>query len=405
MPKLNRRLGLPLLVLYGLGTTIGAGVYALMGEVAGRAGMHAPLAFLFASALAALSALSFAELSSRHPKSAGEAEYVRQAFDAPRLAKWVGLLVVLAGSVSAATVANGFAGYLSELVVVPKFISITGMITILTLVAIAGIGESMIVAGMITLIEIGALLLIIVLGSPALADLDSRWHEILVLEAPGEWIAVSGAGVLAFYAFLGFEDMVNVAEEVKDVRRALPAGIILTLIFTTAIYITLSTVCVLAVPPEEIARSAAPLALVYSRLSGQSPVGLGLVGMLAMVNGALIQIIMASRILYGLARQNLLPPTFGHVNSRTRTPVRGTIVIGVFVTALGLWFPLAPLALTTSFIALVVFAVVNAALLRIKHHDPHPEGVWTVHAAIPALALVATSAVFVFEIWRRTLSG
>jgi amino acid transporter len=160
-PALRRSLSLPLVTLYGLGTTIGAGVYALTGEIAGLAGVYAPVAFVVASFMATFTALSFAELSSRFPRSAGEAVYVQEGLGRPRLAQGVGLLVALSGAVSAATITNGFVGYLGELVEVPRAFAILAMLVSLGLIAAWGIGQSVLLAGVLTLVEIGGLLLVI----------------------------------------------------------------------------------------------------------------------------------------------------------------------------------------------------------------------------------------------------
>ncbi len=363
---LKRSLTLPMVVLYGLGTTVGAGIYALTGEIAGRAGMHAPLAFLIASALAAFTALSFAELSSRFPRSAGEAVYVTEAFGRPRIGALIGLMVMLAGSVSAATVSNAVPGYLAEFAQVPREMTLIVFCLVLGVIAAWGITESATVAALITLVEVAVLVLVAWAARGALADLPARATEILV---PGTlaWPGLLGASLLAFYAFIGFEDMVNVAEEVKNVRVALPRAIVLTLVATTLLYMMLTTVAVLALPPQELSQSEAPLTYLYERVSNgrASPLISG-VSIVAMVNGALIQIIMASRVLYGLAMQGMLPRVLASIHPRRRTPVTATGAVTAFVAALAVWFPLAPLAAATSTLTLLVFAVVNLALMRIK---------------------------------------
>ena len=204
---------------------------------------------------------------------------------------------------------------------------------------------------------------------------------------------LSGA-VLAFYAFIGFEDMVNVAEEVKDVRRILPAAIILTLVLTTLLYTVVATVAVLALPTEDLAGSDAPLALVYER-SGGSAALLSGIAVVATVNGALIQIIMASRVLYGLGRDKAIPALFGTVNARTRTPVIATAVVTLVVVALAAIAPIETLAQVTSLIVLTIFTLANLALFRIKRRDPRPQGIWTVPIWVPLCGFVASAAFLV----------
>lgn len=382
---LKRSISFPLLLLYGLGTTVGAGIYALMGPVAGNAGGATPLAFVIAAGLATLTALSFAELSARHPRSAGEAVYVREAFGQPMAASLVGLFVAFSGSVSAATITRGFAGYWTSLVPVPEVLAIGVSISVLTLVAIWGIRESVTLAAIITAIEIGGLLFVVWAARESLGEIDVRWTEFLPSERTGgggAWAGVFAGALLAFYAFLGFEDMVNVAEEVKQVRWNLPVAIISTLALTTLLYFLVAATAVLTVDPEVLAESTEPLALVYRTATGRSASAISIIAMLAMLNGALIQIVMASRVLYGLAGEPLVPRAFGEVSSRTRTPHRATLVAGGVVLAMALFFPIEELAAIASSITLLIFALVNAALIRLRKLDPEPD---SVSIRIPAL--------------------
>ena len=193
---LRRELSMLQAVLYGLGTTVGAGIYLLIGEVARVSGFAAPTAFLVSSLLAALTALSFGELVSRFPESAGEAAYVREGFGRRDLATAVGLLVATAGCVSAAAMANGFAGYLAEVVEIPKVICITAFVILLVVVAAWGVAESVTLAGLITVIEIGGLLLIIWVAGENLNRVSERWTELLPVFDPGAWHGVASASLL-----------------------------------------------------------------------------------------------------------------------------------------------------------------------------------------------------------------
>jgi len=398
-PELRRVVSLPWLVLYGLGTTIGAGIYALTGVVAGRAGMQAPIAFLLAALLALFSAFSFAELGSRFPRAGGEAIYVKEGFGRVGPSVGVGILVVLAGLVSAAAVSVGFAGYLTEFVALPKAIAVVAVLLALGLVAGWGVRESVTAAGLVTLVEIAGLLAVLAFGGPHLAELPARAPEIFRFET-GAWQAVGSASVLAFYAFLGFEDMVNVAEEVHDVRRVLPIAILVTIAVTTIVYVFVGAVAVLAVPPVELAASAAPLALVFERCGGSAKV-LGLVAILALLNGALIQVIKASRVLFGLAGQGGVPAVFGRVNRRTRTPLVATAFSTVFAALLAASFRLETLAQTSSLVTLATFALANLALLRVKRRDPRPAGVFVFPAWIPAVGFVLTCGLLVLDLVSR----
>jgi APA family basic amino acid/polyamine antiporter len=398
-PTLRRTVTLPWLILYGLGTTIGAGIYALTGVVAGRAGMHAPLAFLFAAFIALFSAFSFAELGARFPRAGGEAVYVREGFGRVDLSVVVGVLVVLAGLISAATVSVGFAGYLGELVAIPRLPVVVGVVLALGVLAAWGVRESITAAGLLTLLEIGGLGLVIALGGDALAELPARAAEIFVFEA-GAWQAVGSAGVLAFYAFLGFEDMVNVAEETRDVRRTLPIAILTTIAVTALLYLLVGSIAVLTVPPAELATSDGPLSLVFER-SGGSAALLGIIAMFALLNGALIQIIKASRVLFSLAGQYGVPAAFGRVSPRTRTPLIATAFSSTFAAALAASLSLDTLAEATSLVTLTTFALANLALLRVKRRDPRPSGVRVFPAWIPLVGFLSTSGLIVLDVANR----
>ena len=396
--ELRRNLSLLQVVFYGLGTTIGAGIYLLMGEVARLSGVAAPTAFLVSSLLAAFTALSFGELVSRYPQSAGEAAYVREGFGRRDLATLIGLMVATAGCISAAAMANGFAGYLAEFVEIPKSICIAGFVILLAAVAAWGIAESVTLAGLITVIEIGGLVVIIWVAGDNLSQLPERWTELLPVFDSGAWRGVAAASLLTFYAYLGFEDMVNVAEEVKDVRRVLPLAIGITLVVTTLLYVILATVCVLTVTPAELAGSTAPLAFIYERVTGSAPTGIAIVGILAVVNGALIQTIMASRILYGLASHGQLPAGLARVHARAGTPLNATAVVGALVLVLALWFPLAGLAEGTAIATLLVFASVNFALWQIKGRSETQPAVFSVPRWVPAVGACTTSGLLLVRL-------
>lgn len=390
-PVLSRRLNLPLLTLYGLGTTIGAGIFVLVGKVAGRAGMAAPVSFLVACVLAAFSAFSFAELAGRYPRSAGEALYVREGFGSRRLALAVGLMVVLSGVVSSAAIVSGSAGYLREFL--PVTHAVATLLTVLLLAGLAlwGISESVTVASLFTLLEVGGLLMVVWAASDSFGTLPARGHELMPPLDGAAWSGVVAGAMLAFFAFLGFEDMVNVAEEVRDVTRTMPLAILLTLGITAILYALVATASVLTVPPEELAASTAPLALVSER-SGGNTAAVGIIAIFAVLNGALIQMIMGSRVIYGLADQSELPRALAHVSARTRTPVPATVLVAGIILLLALFLPLESLAEATSTIVLVVFMLVNLALIMIKRRGtPAPKHVtcWPVWVPASGFAISA----------------
>lgn len=398
--QLARRLGPGLLTLYGVGTTIGAGIYVLIGEVALRAGAWTPVSFLLAAVLAGLTALSFTELSARMPKSAGEALFVREAFGSDRLSLLVGLMVATAGVISAASVVVGGVGYLRTLIDVPAAAAIVALCLVLGGLAMWGIAESTLAAAVLTLVEIGGLGLVIFTGTTTEGQGGLPLADILVPEAPFPVAGVFAGAVLAFYAFIGFEDIVNVAEEVVDPARTMPRAIVATLVIAGGLYLVVSVVALMALPMMELAGAEAPLALVYAA-GGGDPRIMGAIAVLATVNGVLVQMVMASRVLFGLSRQGSLPGFLGRVHPMTRTPMIATVLVVATILALALLFPIATLAGTTSLVTLAIFALCNLALWRLKRRGPTPADVPNLPIWLPVVGAVVSVAVLTVEIVRR----
>ena len=397
-PELKRGLSLWLLVFYGVGNILGAGIYVLIGKVAGNAGMYAPLSFLVASVVAAFTAFTYAELAARYPLSAGEAVYVRKGLDSPLLAVVVGLLIVLMGAVSAAAMSRGFVGYLHVLLELPDATAMTLLVVALGSLAAWGIVESVGFAALLAIVEVSGLGLVLFVAGDSLHSLPERLPALLPSADTAAWQGIMMGAFLAFYAFIGFEDMVNVAEEVRDPARNLPLAILLALLVTTLLYAAVTLVAVLSVPPEQLAKSDAPLAEIYEQATGRRPVVLSIISMLAVINGALIQIIMGSRILYGMSRQGWLPKVLGKVYGKTRTPLIATAVTTGLIWVLALWLPLIALAQATSFLVLGVFCLVNLSLWRIKRRDPHPQGLRVFPRWVPLFGLGASLSLILFQV-------
>lgn len=397
-PTLKRSLSLALLTLYGLGTIVGAGIYVLVAKVAGQAGLYAPLSFLLAALLATFTGFSYAELSARFPKSAGEAVYVQEGLRRRELSLLVGVLIIVTGVVSGATIVKGFVGYLHVFAPVPDALAIILVVLVLGGLAVWGITESVATATAITLIEVGGLLYIVAVGGDSLATLPDRWRELLPPFEAGVWQGILLGAFLAFYAFIGFEDMVNVAEEVRDPVKTLPRAILLALGASTVLYILVALVAVLALPPAELAETRAPLAMIYERSTGQPPTVITLISLFAIINGALIQIVMGARVLYGMSQEGWIPRWLGRVHGRTQTPHLATVLITGILLMLALWFPLVALAKFTSFVILVVFALINVSLLRIKHRDPAPAAVRVYPAWIPWAGFLSTTGFLLYQL-------
>ena len=361
---------------------VGAGIYVLVGSVAGNAGVFAPLAFLAAGVIAAPTALAYAELSVRVPESAGEAAFVRRAFGSDGLAVLVGVAITGVGITSAAAVLRGGVGYLGTFTTIsPNLLIISVGLGLLT-IALWGAFESLAVAACFTVAEVGGLLLVAWTGFTGPVATDWSSAELGALDVGGLGIAT----VLAFFAFIGFEDMVNMVEEVKQPRRSMPIAIVVALIITCLLYGLVSVATVRTVNIEALANSDRPLALVYETATSANPQFLSAIAVVAALNGVLAQMVMAARVLVGLGRTIRALSIFHRAHARFGTPIAATILIGTLVIIGGLTIDLEALAGTTSTFLLIVFAIVNTALLRLKRTQPSPG--FSTPTWVPALGLM-----------------
>ena len=270
--------------------------------------------------------------------------------------------------IAAAAISIGAAGYVSELVVLPKELLIVLIVLSMATVAAWGIRESIAVAGAMTLAEVIGLLIIIVSGIAP--DPGALVHLPASLMVPlSDQVALSGvlaASLIAFFAFIGFDDIVNLVEEARNPQRDLPWAIAITLLLVTIIYVLVAFVAIRSLPTVALAASDAPISLLFGELTGLPPLAITVVAILATTNGVVIILIMAARVAYGMAREGRLPRWLGDVSPRTRTPVRATAVVTGAVLALALFAPLDRLAETTSAIMLAIFFVVNLSLVSLK---------------------------------------
>lgn len=394
-PTLRRVLTLPLLTLYGLGVTVGAGIYVLIGVTAAQAGSFAWVAFLLAAFVVGFTAFSYAELATRFPVSAGESAYVDAGFGRADFATAVGVLVAVSGLVSASAIAVGASGYLGGLTGAPPSVLVIGIVLTMALLAWWGITQSVLVAGFITLIEIFGLVFVITWGMAVSERAGVPAMELLPPLQGGHWTGIVGATVLAFFAFIGFEDMVNVAEEVENPRRTIPRAIIYTLVIATILYLATCIAVLLSVPMETLAVSSAPLTLVFAGAPDAVQIGFAAIAVVATVNGVLIQMIMVSRVIYGMADRGRLPTIFARLSPRTRTPSVATAFVAVCILGLGLFLPIERLAEWTSQIVLGVFVAVNLSLVAIKRRAEPASDHFSVPVLVPVCGLLTSIALLV----------
>ena len=396
-PELSRVITLPLLVLYGLGITIGAGIYVLIGQTAAQAGIYAPMSFVVAAFVMAFSAGSFAEFSGRLPQAAGEAVFVKAGFNSELLSLITGGIILLSAVVAAATIALGGTGYIVALTGLPTHAVVATVIALMGLIAIWGVKESVVFAGIFTIIEVLGLLVIVAAGFWQSPDLLARLPEVIPpVTDSAALIAVFTTSLVAFFAFIGFDDVVNLVEETKNPVRTMPLAIMITLVVATILYFLVAMVAVLAVPLDALAQSTAPISLMFETLTGVSPFVISLIAIVATLNGVIIQIVMASRVLYGMGKKGSLPNWFARVNNRTHTPVLSTVIITIVSGILALFFPIGKLAELTTSLILVAFTLVNISLIILKlQKSLPPEGVYTVRIWVPICGTISCVALLV----------
>ena len=386
---LRRVLTLWPLIFYGLGVIVGAGIYVAIGAVVRRAGETAPLSFLLAGVTAGLTGLCYAELAGRFPEASGGVAYVRHGFGSDRLAQVTGLALTLAVAVSAASIASGTIQYLTILLKLPVPFLMTLMIGGFTALAMMGVGKSAGLAGAVGVIEIVGLLVAACAGFLAAPDFDVT--GMIPATARGWGGTVAGA-FIAFFAFIGFETLANMGEEVKDPRRTLPLGILGAVVVSIALYVLVVTAVVLS-----DRTTANPLVGLFE---GNSASVFAIVGAFAVGNGVLVQIMMLARLFYGMASRGQLPVVLAWVHPRAHTPVPATLVAGAIVLAVTLLVPFERLVALSNAITLGVFALVDLALWRLRLLGPpategfHAPGWIPPVAAASSIALMASELLF-----------
>lgn len=395
---LRRTVTLPWLVFYGLGVTVGAGIFALIGEIVRLAGSAAPMSFLVAGLVAAVTGISYALLVRIYPLAGGAAVFVTRGLGAP-LGTLAGFGVAATGIISSATIALAFAGYASTLVGLPGWVFVTAIIALLAGVAWWGVRESLIFAAVITILEVGTLLVVIAFGLPLFAALPPLDELLGVAGGLAGFTAVVPGIVIAFFAFIGFEDIVNMAEETVDARTTAPAAIVWTLAVTVVIYVALALIAVALPAREALVGSSAPMATLFSEVTGMSGQPISAIAAIAMVNGILVQIVMSARLLYGMAGEGLIPAWFGAVDPKRRTPARATFLVAAIILALALTLPLVHLAEMTSLVVLAVFALVNLALFVVGGREQHAGlGMWRAWGLLGAALCIA---ILIFQLAGR----
>lgn len=394
--SLRRTIGPWQILFYGLGSMLGAGIYVLIGKAAGVLGNAVWLAFVASMVAALLTGLSYASVGSRYPKAGGAAYVTQRAYRCGRLSYAVGIAVTMSGLTSMAAglqaIANSLISFF-EWGISVKLVAILGAL-LLGLVIYRGIRESMWANVLCTVVEVSGLLFIIAVGA-------KYWGGVNYLEVPPAAAGTGIAGisaivilqgaVLTFFSFIGFEDILNVSEEAKNPQRAIPFGLVGAMLAAVVIYMAVAITAVSVLPWQVLAESKTPLMEVAHKaapwFTGIKPVFF-VITLFSIGNTALLNYIMGSRLLYGMAGQRLMPAFLGQVHPRRRTPHIAIGVLFLIVSTLILVGGVKPLAEATALLLLSVFVVVNVALIILKRRPDEAPGGFEIPTIVPALGAV-----------------
>jgi amino acid transporter len=386
MSHLRRSLGLPVLLCYGVGVIVGAGIYSIIGAVVGEAGGGAWLSLLVAATLALLVGLCYAELVSMLPRAGASYVYVREA--APRrpwAAFLTGYTYLAAAAVTATTVAAAFGSHLGHFLGTPGWLGALALLGACTLINIAGIKESTWFTVALTAIEVAGLVVIIGLG------IDSGRLGERALELSAGTVFTGAA--LSFFVYTGFEGLANLAEEARKPRRQLPIAILASLAFTTLVYVLVALAIVGLASPEDIAASGAPLVTAAADSPPWLRTALGWVALFSMANTALITLVVTSRTMMAMGEEGQLPRVLGTKSARRQSPWVAALAMGACAAV---FLPLGEVAIlgsVSSLLVLLVFAAVAAALVALRRRRPDLRGPFRVPLAVKGVPLVPVATI------------
>jgi amino acid transporter len=366
MTRLVRRLGLFALTAYAVGDILGAGIYALIGKVVDIAGVGAWVSFAMGALVALFTGFSYAELSARFPVAAGAAAFVGKAFPGKLLSTLTGVFVLGTGVTSAATVTVAFSDYFVQMVPVPAVVVQVALVGVLSLVSFWGIKESSGLNVALTFVEVSGLIAVIVAGI-SLTDEVSLARFWDTTRRDFELLPAMAGVTVAFFAYNGFEDVSNLAEEAKDPSRDLPRAILTAIVITTLLYLLVTLAVQIHIPPSEISAKKVPLLAVFEKAGFTWFVKIfSVIALIAISNTALLNLIMASRLMYGMSKEKLLPDFLGLVHAGRKTPWVGIVISCGVVLVLILSGGLKILAQTTSLLILCVFVLIHLSLLKLR---------------------------------------
>ncbi|RYD58648.1 MAG: amino acid permease [Sphingobacteriales bacterium] len=388
--QLQRRIGLLALTFYGVGDILGAGVYGLIGKAAGELGNGVWLGFVIGAIAAALTGISYASLGSRYPKAGGCSYILFRAFKSPMLSYVMGFAVLFSGVTSMATSSRAFAGYL---VPIAPFLNTGVAIAVFAIliggIVLVGIKESMTLNIVCTLIEVSGLLIIIFAGFRFIGGADLTDMHTAASPVRGmHWERALSGAILTFYSFIGFEDMLNVSEEVKKPEVTIPKALLMSVFISSAIYLLLSVVAVSVIPPSVLADSTQPLVEVVKVAFPAFPAKLfSFISLCALFNTALLAFITGSRLIYGMSRQELLPAFLSKI-TKNGSPYNAIFAMLALFTCLVVAGDISQLAKSTSALLLISYTMMNIALVKLKRSDKAGAGRFEVPVIIPILGAI-----------------
>ena len=382
-PGLKKSLGLLDATMYGVGIILGAGIYALLGAGAGLAGNSIWVSFVIGAFVAVLTGLSYCELSSMVPREAAEYNYTKKAFGGG-LAFLVGWVLLFSMIIAASTVSIGFAGYFAQLFSLPVIPAALALLVVLTALNMWGIKESSKFNIVATLIESAGLVIVIILGAVFFNP------AVDLTYSPNGFPGIMAGAVLMFFAFIGFEDVANISEETKDAKRVIPKALLLSILISTVLYILVAVAAVGIAGWEALYRSEAPMSMILGSTLGPGAAAImSIIALFSTSNTVLVSLLVASRMMYGMARDSSLPRALSKVHPKTGTPyvaVIATLAVSAVFVLIGDLSLVASLTTASIFIA---YIFVNGSLIRLRYTAPKEERVFRVPFSIGRFPVIA----------------
>jgi APA family basic amino acid/polyamine antiporter len=363
MARLKRTLGLAECIFFGVGSILGAGIYTLIGKVAGLSGNVIWISFLIASVAALCTAFSYAELSAAFPKAGGEYVYAKKAFG-KNTGVILGIIISFNGIIGGATVAVGFAGYLKDLAGVNLLIGSLAIISLIFIVNASGIRQSSVVNIIFTILEACGLLFVISTALPYLGEVN--YTEL----PPGGMNNIFAAAALAFFAYMGFEEIVKLAEETKNPEKNIPKALFTASFIVIVVYSLVAVCAVSVIPFDELEKSESPLADVVGKTIGSTGILIiSIIALFATSNTILSNMLGSSRVLFNMSKETKALKLFSYVSPKRKTPVFALILIFIISSCFALIGKIELIARITTIFVFITFIVVNLSVIVLRVNE------------------------------------